>query len=75
MCCGGVCVAMSCGGDSFSPDGAYDFSWDSVKADEGNIHHQFHPAPLTLSVSACSMFGSAASTYFAQTTTTIPGSS
>ena len=25
------------------------------KADEGNIHHQFHPAPLTLSVSACSM--------------------
>ena len=22
---------MSCGGESFSPDGAYDFAWDSVK--------------------------------------------
>ena len=25
------CVAMSCGGYSFSPFGAYDFAWDSVK--------------------------------------------
>ena len=30
LCCGGVCVAMSCGGGSFSPDGAYDSVWDSV---------------------------------------------
>ena len=28
---GGVCVAMSCGGGSFTPDGAYDSLWDSVK--------------------------------------------
>ena len=30
MCCGGVCVAMSCGG-GFTPGGAYDSVWDSVK--------------------------------------------
>ena len=29
------CVAMSCGGESFSPDGAYDFAWDSVKPMKG----------------------------------------
>ena len=31
MCSGGVCVAMSCGGGSFAPDGVYDFLWDSLK--------------------------------------------
>ena len=31
MCCGGVCVAMSCGGGGFTPDGAYDSVWDSVR--------------------------------------------
>ena len=31
MCCGCVCVAMSCGGGGFTPDGAYDSVWDSVK--------------------------------------------
>ena len=30
-CSGGVCVAMSCGGGSFTPDGACDSLWDSVK--------------------------------------------
>ena len=30
------CVAMSCGGESFSPGGAYDFAWDSVKPMKGN---------------------------------------
>ena len=29
------CVAMSCGGDSFSPDGAYVFARDSVKPMKG----------------------------------------
>ena len=38
-------------------------------ADEGKIHHQLHPVPLTLSVFACSMIGSAAMTIFAPTTT------
>ena len=31
MCSVNVCVAMSCGGGNFSPDGAYDSLWDSVK--------------------------------------------
>ena len=30
-CSGGVCVAMSYVGGSFTPDGAYDSLWDSVK--------------------------------------------
>ena len=34
-CSGGVCVAMSCGGGSFIPDGAYDSLWDSVKPMKG----------------------------------------
>ena len=36
-CCGGVCVAMSCGGGSFTPDGAYDSVWDSVKPMTGKF--------------------------------------
>ena len=35
MCCGGVCVAMSCGGGSFTPDAAFDSFWDSVKSMTG----------------------------------------
>ena len=31
MCCGSVCVAMSCGGRFFTPGGAYDSVWDSVR--------------------------------------------
>jgi len=31
MCRDNVCVAMSCGGGSFTPDGAYDSVWDSVR--------------------------------------------
>ena len=38
MCCGGVCVAMSCGGGGFSPDDAYDSAWDSVIPTKGNTH-------------------------------------
>ena len=30
-CSGGVYVAMSCGGGSFTPDGVHDSLWDSVK--------------------------------------------
>ena len=28
-------VVMSCGSDSFSPHGAYDFAWDTVKLMKG----------------------------------------
>ena len=31
MCSGSICIAMSCGGGSFTPDGTYDSLWDSVK--------------------------------------------
>ena len=37
MCCGGVCVAMSCGGGGFPPDGAYDSIWDSVRPMTGKF--------------------------------------
>ena len=35
LCCESVCVAMSCGG-GFTPGGAYDSVWDSVKPMTGN---------------------------------------
>ena len=44
MCCGGICVAMSCGGGGFSPDGAYDSVWDGVRPLTGN-YAQFFPVP------------------------------
>ena len=34
--CGGVCVTMSCGGGFFTPGGAYDSVWDSVRPMIGN---------------------------------------
>ena len=43
LCCGSVCVAMSCGGGFFSPGGAYDSVWDSVKPMD--IPHQLFPVP------------------------------
>ena len=35
MCSGGVRVATQCGGGSFTPEGAYDSLWDSVKPKTG----------------------------------------
>ena len=35
MCCGSVCVAMSCGGGFFTPGGAYDSVWDRVRPMSG----------------------------------------
>ena len=40
MCCGSVCVAMSCGG-GFAADGTYDSVWDSVKPVTGNSSYYF----------------------------------
>ena len=40
MCCGSVCVAMSCGG-GFTADGTYDSVWDSVKPVTGNSSYYF----------------------------------
>ena len=45
MCCGGVCVAMSCGGGSFTPDGAYDSVLGQCEADDWKIFDQLFPVP------------------------------
>ena len=36
-CSGDVCVTMSCGGGSFTSDGACDSLWDNVKLMTGNF--------------------------------------
>ena len=41
MCCGGVCVAMSCGGGGFTRDDAYDSVWDSVKLMAGKYSFNY----------------------------------
>ena len=46
LCCGVVCAAMSCGGKYFSPDGAYDFAWDSVKPMKGTYTINFIQYPF-----------------------------
>ena len=43
--CGGVCVAMSCGGGFLTLDGTYDSFWDSVKLMTGNYFFQLFPVP------------------------------
>ena len=45
MCSVNVCVAMPCGGGSFTPDGAYEFSFGQHEADERKTHHQLLPVP------------------------------
>ena len=41
MCCGGVCVAMSCGGGYFTPGGVSDSVWDSVKPMTGKYFFNY----------------------------------
>ena len=41
MCCRSVCVAMSCGGGFYTPDGAYDSVWDSVRPLTGKYTQLF----------------------------------
>ena len=59
----------------FSPDDAYDSARDSVMPTKGNTLSITSSFMRSLGVSACCISGSAAMTIFAQTTTTIPGSS
>ena len=40
------CAAMSCGGESFSPAGAYDFAWDSVMPMKGKYTIIYIQYPL-----------------------------
>ena len=51
------------------------FCLGQCEADGWKIPHQLFPVPRSLGVYACCFTGSAATTKFAQTTTTIPGSS
>ena len=53
LCCGGVCVAMSCCGGGFTRDGAYDFVWDSVRPMTGNTLSIISSIKRTLGVFAC----------------------
>ena len=46
------CVAMSYGGGFFTPDGAFDYVWDSVRPWTGKYTHLF-PVPEDVGVSAC----------------------
>ena len=43
MCSAGACVAMSCDGGCFTPDGAYDSLWVAMPMKE--VHHLFLPVP------------------------------
>ena len=65
-----LCVAMSSGGESFSPDDACDSAWDSVMPTKGNTLSITSSTKMLLGVFACSRTGSAAVAFFAQTTTT-----
>ena len=58
MCCGSVCVAMSCGG-GFTPGGAYDSIWDSIMPMTGNFSF-ISSFKLSSGVYACCIPGSAA---------------
>ena len=49
MCCGGVCVAMSCGG----PDGAYNSIWDSVRPMTGKYIVYYFQYQEVVGVYAC----------------------
>ena len=65
-----LCVAMSSGGESFSPDDAYGSPWDSVLPTKGNTLLITSSTKTLLGVFACSRTGSAAVAFFAPTTTT-----
>ena len=63
-------VVMSSGGQSFSPDDAYDSAWDSVMPTKGNTPLITSSTKMLLGVFACSRTGSTAAAFFAPTTTT-----
>ena len=69
MCNAGACVAMSCDGGCFTPDGAYDSLCVAMPMKESTPSIP-SCTKRTLGVSACSMTGTAATTFFAPTTTT-----
>ena len=52
LCCESVCVAMSCGG-GFTPGGAYDSVWDSVKPKTGQYFLNYFQYQVDVGSVAC----------------------
>ena len=69
MCCGGACVAMSCGGGGFTPDGAYDSVWDSVRPMTGKFFINYFQYQEVVGC-VCMLNSWSSRMIFAQTTTT-----
>ena len=69
------CAAMSCGGESFSPAGAYVHVWVSVKPMKGNYTINYIQYPLEVGCVCTLNDWFAALTIFAPTTTTTSSSS
>ena len=74
MCCGGICVAMSCGGGGFSPDGAYDSAWYSVRPRTGKYFVNYFQYQGFVECICILNSGSVATTRFAPTITSTSGS-
>ena len=73
--CGGVCVAMSCGGGFFTPYGAYDSVWDSVKPMTGKFIFNYFQYQEVVGCACMLNYGFSSNDDICQTTPTIPGSS
>ena len=75
MCCWSVCVAMSCGGGVFTPDGAYDSVWDSARPMTGKyIINYFQYQEVVGCVCVLDDWISSNDEFFAPTITTTSGS-
>ena len=73
MCCGGVCVALSCSGGGFLHDGAYDSVWDRVRPMTGKYFINYFQYQEVVGC-VCMLNGWFSSNdVFAQTTTTTMG--
>ena len=70
-----LCVAMSSGGESFSPDDAFDSAWDSVMPTKGKYTFSCFQYQDVVECVCMLNDGFAALTIFALTTTTTSSSS
>ena len=70
-----LCVAMSSGGESFSPGDAYGSAWDSVMPTKGKYTINYFQYQDVVGCVCMLNDGSAALTIFAPTTTTTSSSS
>ena len=70
MCCGGVCIAMSSGGGVFTPGGAYDSVWNSVKPMTGKYFINYFQYQEVVGCVCMLNYWFSSNDVFAQTTTT-----